>query len=177
MGPTGQGTSSGRVAAVGKSRPVRQPHPCLASDEAAPCSRLAAYGCQPCLYYTHSKACALGSPPALGPMCVRLCVCVPHELRLHRPTPPSQSMSKAIKEFVTGKATMKANMKTYHYYENVSPGCLHPSSITRRGQGPWPCLGLPPQTNFCRQLLPCLGIWSSVPPINAPTQFCAHARC
>ncbi|PNW77147.1 hypothetical protein CHLRE_10g424150v5 [Chlamydomonas reinhardtii] len=29
------------------------------------------------------------------------------------------SMSKAIKEFVTGKATMKANMKTYHYYENV----------------------------------------------------------
>ncbi|GLC36021.1 hypothetical protein PLESTB_000530100 [Pleodorina starrii] len=29
------------------------------------------------------------------------------------------SMSEAIKKFVTGKATMKANMKTYHYYENV----------------------------------------------------------
>lgn len=28
-------------------------------------------------------------------------------------------MSEAIKQFVTGKATMKANMKTYHYYENV----------------------------------------------------------
>ncbi|PNH03040.1 Transcription initiation factor IIA subunit 2 [Tetrabaena socialis] len=29
------------------------------------------------------------------------------------------SMSEAIKKFVVGKATMKANMKTYHYYENV----------------------------------------------------------
>lgn len=29
------------------------------------------------------------------------------------------SMSTALKKFVTGKATMKANMKTYHYYDNV----------------------------------------------------------
>lgn len=31
----------------------------------------------------------------------------------------AQSMSTALKKFVTGKATMKANMKTYHYYDNV----------------------------------------------------------